>query len=706
MIMSINRANSSLSTLLLIVMLSMSAQGDDLEVYAGTTGVNATFVSPIVAINQHTRLRHKEELFFAVFKPSDGMHWLGNLKKYRISGDKILDSNGVYAIDSGFFAENSHSYWSKTRDGNNASEGGAASRLDLVRKIYFFDNVGTVLLPRNEISESNNNISAADLDLDSSTAHANTRELVLKWARGVDIKDDDGDGLTSDARLQMGAPLHSQPIIVVYGANDSAIFVATNHGFLHSIDAATGKENFALMPKELLKNMNKLYRNAASLNHIYGLDGDIVYREYGDKKYIYLGMRRGGNNYYAVDVSDKLDPKIVFTIDGGNGDYVKMGQSWSRPIITKVKIGNTVKDVMIVGGGYDEQQDQKVQRSEDSLGNAVFMIDANNGELLWSASKDNADLLLTDMKYSVPSRIAVIDRDNDGFADHMYVADLGGQVFRLDIYNGKAKTDLVTGSLIAQLAGDTPQANRRFYYAPDITETSTANEHYFALAIGSGFRAAPLNTTIEDSFFMIKDKSVMERDSAGHYSFPSSVTTMSRLYDATEHLLSSDDKDEMSLQNTLLESKDGWMIRLSRNGEKVLASPLILDYQIFFTTYLPSSTSQSAFAPSAGKNRAYLVNLLNANAVEDLNKNNEKNATDRYALLNQTGIAPNAQILIENIVKPIVCIGAECVYAVSQFDSNGTMVTCHSDFECLAKNIYGNLERVKRHTWKTEVERE
>ena len=148
------------------------------------------------------------------------------------------------------------------------------------------------------------------------------------------------------------------------------------------------------------------------------------------------------------------------------------------------------------------------------------------------------------------------------------------------------------------------------------------------------------------------------------------------------------------------------MIRLTQNGEKVLASPLILDYQVFFTTYLPASSSESACAPPTGNSRAYLVNLLDGNAVEDLNENDEKDATDRYALLKQTGIAPDTKILIENIVKPVVCLGAECVSAVIDIDENGEIVSCGSDFECLARNIYGKFERVQKNTWKTEVERQ
>lgn len=59
------------------------------------------------------------------------------------------------------------------------------------------------------------------------------------------------------------------------------------------------------------------------------------------------------------------------------------------------------------------------------------MFDADTGALLWHASNSDANLNIAEMQYSIPSRISVIDRDNDGYADHMYVSDMGGQLFRM-----------------------------------------------------------------------------------------------------------------------------------------------------------------------------------------------------------------------------------------------------------------------------------
>ena len=671
--------------------------------------VNSTFVSPGVAVNQLNRLSHRDELYFALFKPAEGTLWPGNLKKYKISGDQVLDKNGLSAVDAstGFFSENSHSYWSPLADGNDVREGGAASRLDLMRNAYYFDDVpANIATTSNTLSESNSSITTADMGVDALPSPSVLRTQVLKWARGVDVKDDDGDGSNTDIRLQMGDPIHSQPVIVNYSATDSAIFVATNHGFLHSIDAETGIENFAIIPKELLSNLYEFYRDGSTFNHEYGLDGDLVLRQFNGKTYLYLGMRRGGNNYYVFDVTLKNEPKLVFTVNGGQGDYANMGQTWSKPIITKVKIGSVVKNVMIVGGGYDDTQDDKLVRSADSVGNSVFMIDAENGDLLWSASATGGNLNVAQMQYSIPARVSVIDRNNDQLADHMYVADTGGQLFRFDIYNGESTSNLVKGGIIADFGGDTAQTNRRFYYGPDVSEILLGEEQYYAVAIGSGFRAGPLNTQIEDEFYMLKDTGIFETDSNGEYVRPSIALNASDLYDATEHLLTSTDSTERAIEQSAFANKDGWIMRLTQGGEKVLSSPLILDYKIFFTTYLPASSSTSLCAPPTGNSRAYLVDLFNANAVTDLNRNGEEDKADRYAELSQTGIAPDTKILIESIVKPVVCLGAECVSAVIELDADGNEVACGTQFECLAQNIYGRFQRVQKDVWKTEIERQ
>ena len=139
---------------------------------------------------------------------------------------------------------------------------------------------------------------------------------------------------------------------------------------MHALDTETGEEQFAFVPGELLKNHYEFYSNDTSFERPYGLDGPLsVWRDdandnlivdAGDSAFLFVGMRRGGNSFYALDVSNPDNPKLAWTITGGeNGSagFESMGQSWSRLTPVKMFINGSEKDVLIFGGGYDTVQD-------------------------------------------------------------------------------------------------------------------------------------------------------------------------------------------------------------------------------------------------------------------------------------------------------------------------------------------------------------
>ena len=67
---------------------------------------DSTFTAPAISVNAFNNSEHKDELFYAVFKPNDKSRWFGNLKKFTLGSDgKIYDKNSKLAIDSntGYF---------------------------------------------------------------------------------------------------------------------------------------------------------------------------------------------------------------------------------------------------------------------------------------------------------------------------------------------------------------------------------------------------------------------------------------------------------------------------------------------------------------------------------------------------------------------------------------------------------------------------
>ena len=208
---------------------------------------------------------------------------------------------------------------------------------------------------------------------------------------------------------------------------------------------------------------------------------------------------------------------------------------------------------------------------------------------------------------------------------------------------------------------------------------------------------------MNDRFYMIKDTGVFTPDTSGEFTFPSTITE-SDLFDATSHALTASDDATRNVAISDYASKQGWYLQLQTAGEKVLSSPVIVNYKVFFTTYVPAASSTSACAPPAGNSRAYLVNLLDGNAAGDLNADGDLTNDDRFATLTQTGIAPDTKILIEDASNPTICLGTECVSAVVPIDDQGNEEACTSAFECLSQNIFGRYQRVMRGSWSTEVE--
>lgn len=432
------------------------------DIAANVADVDTGFTAASATVNQFNRLTNRDDIYFALFKPSATHSWDGNLKRFRVGKDSdgngevlIRDVNGDPAIDgsTGFFADSSQSYWVEADDGSNAlpkpdgsvvARGGAANQMKLTgldnnignRRVYTWvgdssSHSGSGVTPIDltetvhRVHEDNTLIADSILGIvGARTDNADQedyRESLIKWARGVDVLDNDGDGETDDVRRQMGDPMHSRPVIVNYAPTDpndpddngsSSVFVGTNEGFLHAIDTENGEEQFSYIPNVLLGNLKTFHSNGTGvIDRPYGLDGalsvwcedpnDNLVVDSGETALLFVGMRRGGTSYYALDVSDPKNPKLAWTIKGGTGGttgFTSMGESWSRLTPVKMFINGTPQDVLIFGGGYDDNQDRgsadaAARHTTDTNGAGIYIVKATTGERLWSGLKSGGNLL-------------------------------------------------------------------------------------------------------------------------------------------------------------------------------------------------------------------------------------------------------------------------------------------------------------------------
>ena len=352
----------------------------------------------------------------------------------------------------------------------------------------------------------------------------------------------------------LGGVIHSKPTAISYSATldengrvtddlskrDDYVLFGSMDGALHLADSDDGKEAVAIIPRSMMINQAEaLVPNStkASVGQPYfGVDAPwLVTTDYkydlptestsgkvtvddstGKGMFAYGGLRMGGEAFYGMDITKSTEPKVLFTItpEGLNGqastDFERLGQIWSKPTAARIRLTKDKDpiDVLIFGGGYDMQyESDDYVPTTPAKGNAIYIINADTGALVTSLTASNNSAMI----HSITGEISILDRDNDGLMDHLYAADLGGQVFRADFENarpekfGFTEVDNFSNKRVTRILDTAPTAlaNKkfayRFYERPVVSfyrsEGGTNNGNIFALVnVISGNRSSPLST--------------------------------------------------------------------------------------------------------------------------------------------------------------------------------------------------------------------
>jgi type IV pilus assembly protein PilY1 len=285
--------------------------------------------------------------------------------------------------------------------------------------------------------------------------------------------------------------------------------------------------------------------------------------------------------------------------------------TFSKPRVVKVRYRGADVDALIFAGGYDTNKDstptdEDGSRGADAEGNAIYVVNARTGGLIWKATHgattgtvDNTQYRHTAMLYSIPSEVTVLDSDRNGIVDRLYVGDMRGQIWRADLPEGDDPTALThrrdnwSVSLLANLSGAADAYDRRFFHRPDVIQTRDGNGPYDAIVIASGDRANPLESTDLNQLYVIKDRNVVSGKPPGLTLRNSDLTDVSTC----------------TTTCTSLTYDYGWKMDLAAPGEKGLSSPLVTNGKIFLTTYVPNVGGGNSCAPAEGSGNIYVVQL-------------------------------------------------------------------------------------------------
>jgi type IV pilus assembly protein PilY1 len=426
-----------------------------------------------------------------------------------------------------------------------------------------------------------------------------------------------GTGINAD-----GTP--TQSFTDAKATRKRVVYVGTNDGMLHAFlsgtyiapsgttpgyyDGGTGEELFGYIPYNLLDNIKNFVPGLVT-SHGYYVDSspriadvwidsnDDGVKQTSEWRTVLIGgLRKGGNGYFALDITDPpngTDYSNYPTVLWEYANASNIGETWSEPFIGKVKTKATssstvTKDrwVAIFGGGRSDA---------GTIGASLIVLDIATGLPLKTFTTGS-----TVIDNVIPaSPTAVLD--GSGYIKFVYASDLDGTLYKFDFRTPGVDNaySAWTFSQIFQASAGQPSYNR--------VESSSIDENNRWLFFGTGDREKPVTNTGTGKFYAIKDADTDNtlRTEGNLANLSSSITSLSG--------------------GTVGATQYGWFISFAsipstandtypHAGEKVLSDPVVFYNNVYFTTYTPDTATANPCS-GGGTSRVYGLQMLNAGAA-------------------------------------------------------------------------------------------
>lgn len=393
------------------------------------------------------------------------------------------------------------------------------------------------------------------------------------------------------------------------------------------------------------------------------------------------GSQNGGGAYTALDVtnpacgencgtsdslhehiqagSDTLEyPKHLWTIF--DRDF---GNTWSTPSMGRIRLKitenqqtNTVdRWVMFVGGGLDPLDTDPTNGV--NFGNAFAVIDISTGKEIFKfhparpiPSGGSALPNVGDMVCDVPSRVAAVDINSDGYTDLAYFGDTCGRLWRFDVsmpinVDGSV-TESGPGGNMAIVAEDwtgaiafcantssqcltnqnqpkVPTADLEpIYFAPTIVLDDLGRRHVIFV---TGDRREPSSITKSGKLYNFIDDYIPAFLAGGTAVGGQTVKTATTLISANQVISLQaqsgvDGQFVSSASNSFSSDQGEFLVKFPSNlgnpqlGEKGLGVPVVINRVLIFTTYAPEVDSSDPCTSGTGLGRIFALDFITGSA--------------------------------------------------------------------------------------------
>lgn len=400
------------------------------------------------------------------------------------------------------------------------------------------------------------------------------------------------------APAMVGKPTGFNPFLN-YGAFRAAnagrpevLYVGANDGLLHCFDATNGAELWAYAPKTLLPRLRNLMSPSYCHEYFVNLTPTAydIHVNGAWKTVIVGGEERGGSGLFALDVTNPAANSVQLLWDV---DLPALKGSWNTPTLVRDRTRNG--HLLVVGTGYDAAASQA----------NLLAIDPANGSVVTTLALGSV------VAGNKTTKATSIDVDFDGYDDLLYLADLAGRVWRVNLAANPWTVSLLF------------DCGRPIQSAPVLTMDPLGRVMVF-FGTGRYLTDADLTNTDSQAFYAIVD------DNSG------ATVSSSSLVNQTSSI------------SAVTSGQRGWFVNLVQaSGERITRRPVL----IAGTLYVPSFRPNSGACMGGGDSWLYSLDYKDGSAPSNAN-GSENNTTAGRVESKGAGILadPSVDIVNEQLV--------------------------------------------------------
>lgn len=366
------------------------------------------------------------------------------------------------------------------------------------------------------------------------------------------------------------------------------LYVGANDGMLHCLNTSDGSESWAYVPKNQLSKLKDLMDPAYCHEYFVNMTPAVYDIHFGGswKTVLIGGQERGGSGLFALDVTDPTPGQVKVLWDV---DLPTLKGSWSRPALVRDKTLD--KFVLVASTGLDTLTGTA----------ALLVLDPATGSILSTYN------LGSPASANMGTTPTVLDKNFDEYDDLLYVGDLAGNVWRVDL-TGNPWT-------VGQLFNNTQPIQ-----ASPVLSMDAQGRVLVYFGTGRYLTRSDLFTTSSQSIYGLIDS----------YSGP--ALTRAGLVNQT------------STFTALTGADRGWYLDLGQYaGERVTRGAALAAG----TLYVPSFRPKSGACEAGGESWLYTLDFGDGSAP-DMSDGSENNTTSGRVASKGDGILSNPAIDFAN----------------------------------------------------------